>query len=432
LRRRVSTNLAWLLADGIIRLGVVFVVGVFVARHLGPERFGDLSFATAIVSIFIAISSIGLDPLLVRELVRRVDAHHALMGTTFWLRLLAGAIGSLASIGIACLLVPADLHLVALTAIASASVVARAFGVIDLWFQHAILSRHAVVARLASLVAASALRIMLVALDADVVWFAVAFSGEAVLTALGLVVVYAVNRGPSFSHGFRISEARRLLTEGWPGIGASLAVILYMRVDQVMLGTLSTASELGNYAVAVKLVEAANFLPVIVLASIMPVLVASHRDSGATYLLQLRRLHVAMLYGSAVFAVVMSTAGPALITFAFGDAYAPASDLIRVYAWSLIFVSMSTTTGKWLYIEGLVPFTFALQGIGAALNVGLNIALIPAYGGYGAAIATLLSYGAAAFVFLWLFKPLRPAAQLWVAALLFPVIAVAQRLKRGP
>ena len=138
-----------------------------------------------------------------------------------------------------------------------------------------------------------------------------------------------------------------------------------------------------------------------------------------------------MLYGSVVFALVMSTAGPALITFAFGAAYATASDLIRIYAWSFVFVSMSTTTGKWLYIEGLVPFTFVLQGIGAALNVGLNAALIPAYGAYGATVATLVSYGAAAFVFLWVFRPLRPAARMWVGALFTPALLTTRRFERG-
>jgi polysaccharide transporter, PST family len=429
-RRRVTANMTWLLADGIVRLAVVFVVGVFVARYLGPARFGDLSFATAIVSIFIAISSIGLDPLLVRELVRRIDSHASLMGTVFWLRLVAGAVGSLAAIGVAYVLVPEDLHLVALTVISSAAIVARAFGVIELWFQHAILSSRAVAARLASLAVASTVRIVLVVLEADLVWFAVAISVEALLTAFGLVVVYAISRGPSFVHAFRMNEAKRLLAEGWPGIGASLSVILYMRVDQVMLGMLSSAGELGNYAVSVKLIEAASFLPVLVLASIMPVLVASQRDSVATYSRQLGRLYIAMLYGSATIALVLSTLGPALILFAFGDAYATASAVIRVYAWSFVFVSMSTTTGKWLYIEGLVPYTFTIQGLGAALNMGLNLVLIPRYGGYGAAVATLVSYGASAFVFLWLFKPLRPAARLWVVSLLFPLITVVRRLER--
>ena len=68
--RKYFTNTSWLLAERIIRMGVLLFVGIYVARYLGPERYGLLSYSNSFVGIFTGIALLGLDGIVVRELVK--------------------------------------------------------------------------------------------------------------------------------------------------------------------------------------------------------------------------------------------------------------------------------------------------------------------------------------------------------------------------
>lgn len=68
--RRYFANTSWLFAEKILRMVVGLFVGVWVARYLGPERFGLLSYAQSFVGLFSAFATLGLDEIVVRELVK--------------------------------------------------------------------------------------------------------------------------------------------------------------------------------------------------------------------------------------------------------------------------------------------------------------------------------------------------------------------------
>ena len=67
--RKILVNMNWLFLDKVIQMGVAFFVGVWVIRYLGPERYGILSYALAFTALFGVLSKLGLEAILVRELV---------------------------------------------------------------------------------------------------------------------------------------------------------------------------------------------------------------------------------------------------------------------------------------------------------------------------------------------------------------------------
>ena len=93
-------NTSWLFAEKIIRMMVGLFIGIWVARYLGPEQFGLFSYAVSFVGLFIAISTLGLDTIVVRELVKNESNRDILLGTAFRLKLL-GAFGVIIVLGIA-------------------------------------------------------------------------------------------------------------------------------------------------------------------------------------------------------------------------------------------------------------------------------------------------------------------------------------------
>jgi O-antigen/teichoic acid export membrane protein len=83
---RYFANTSWLFGEKILRMIVGLFVGIWVARYLGPEQFGLLSYAQSFVGLFTAIATLGLDGIVVRELVKDPSRRDELIGTAFWLK----------------------------------------------------------------------------------------------------------------------------------------------------------------------------------------------------------------------------------------------------------------------------------------------------------------------------------------------------------
>ena len=90
--RRYFENTSWLIAEKITRLTVGLFVGIWIARYLGPEQFGTLSYAQAFVGLFGAISTLGLDGIVIEILVKDEDNRDLYLGTTFVLKLLSAIV----------------------------------------------------------------------------------------------------------------------------------------------------------------------------------------------------------------------------------------------------------------------------------------------------------------------------------------------------
>lgn len=83
-------NTGWLFADKILRMGLALVIGVWVARYLGPEQFGLYNYAISFAGLFTMFATLGLDSIVVRNIVRQPAEKDEILGTTFGLRLMGG------------------------------------------------------------------------------------------------------------------------------------------------------------------------------------------------------------------------------------------------------------------------------------------------------------------------------------------------------
>ena len=88
--QKTIANTGWLFADSILRMGVGMFVGVWIARYLGPQQFGVLSYAMAFVALFSAVATLGLDSIVIREVLRNPASANEIMGSAFILKLAGG------------------------------------------------------------------------------------------------------------------------------------------------------------------------------------------------------------------------------------------------------------------------------------------------------------------------------------------------------
>jgi O-antigen/teichoic acid export membrane protein len=406
------------MAEKILRMFMGLFVGIWVARYLGPEDFGLLSYAQSFVFLFVTISTLGLDGIVVRELVKNEAKRDVLIGTAFILKLI-GAVVILPVLGAAVQMTSNDtLTNLIVFAIAS-SAIFQSFNVIDFYFQAKVLSRYVTFANTICLGLSSAIKIILIVQEAPLIAFAWMFLFEAFVLALGLVWFYKKSQGLKvIQWRFDRGVAHQLLKDSWPLILSGALVSVYMKVDQVMINEMMGSYSVGQYAAAVKVSEAWYFIPMALCSSLFPALLNAKRQSEELYFARLQKLYTLMVWFGVVIAVPITFISSWLINFLYGDDYNIASEVLNVHIWAGIFAFLGMAFGKYLAAENLMKKSFYRTLAGACLNICLNLLLIPKYGISGAAYATLAAQFLANYLYDFFDAELRQQVKLKNRALL--------------
>lgn len=388
---RLVGNSSWLIGEQLLRFAIGLSVGVVVARYLGPQNFGTLNYALSIASLLAVVSGLGLEGLLIRELVRHPDQEETLLGTAFWLRFGIGSVVWATAVLISFWLLPQPDRTFWLVAIILGGFTFQSFGVIESYFAASVRARYTVLPKgIVALIFAAA-RLLLVFTHASLLWFALALATETIASAAALAIVYVKRSGRLTQWRFCRMTARSLFTNSWPFLLASIAVTIYTRTDQIILGSLSGSIQVGIFAAAVRLSELWYFVPVAILQSALPNLINARAYSPALYHDRLQLLYEAFLWLALAVAATMTVVGRDLIHALFGTQYRGAGAVLMVRVWSGVFVSYGIIKGRWELIENMQKVTLVCTGLGAAFNVAANLLLVPRYGAVGAAYSTIVA-----------------------------------------
>ncbi|OYD94719.1 O-unit flippase [Nostoc sp. 'Peltigera membranacea cyanobiont' 210A] len=396
--RAIVANTGWLFADRILRMGASLVVGVWVARYLGVKQYGLFNYALAFVALFSPIFTLGLDDVVVRHLVRQSSNKEEILGTTFWLKFLGGIASVLLAVGTMFFLGEHETLKIWLVAILGIAGVFRASDTIELWFQSQVQSKYTVIAKNTAFLLNTLIKIALILTKAPLLAFALVTLAEFAMSAIGLLIVYQVKGSSLWLWRWSMAAAKTLLKESLPLIFSGFAIMIFMRIDQVMLGQMIGDSEVGVYSAAVRISEIWYFIPGAIVSSVAPAIYAAKEKSESLYYQRIGQLLSLMTCISLAIALPMSFLSDKIIMVMFGSGYAEAGPILAVHIWTSLFVFMGLATSPWFIAEGLNNVSLGKTLFGAILNIILNLLLIPKYAGLGAAIATIISQAAAAFI----------------------------------
>lgn len=383
-------NTGWLLADRALRLGLGLIVGAWVARYLGPSQFGELSYVLAFVAFFQAISELGLNGIAIRDISLDRNASPAILGTVFRLRLITGFFCWLAAIGSMAFFRPGDLHTLALTAIVSGSLVFQAADTVDIWFQSQTQSRRTVVAKTISYLINSLFKVVLILSTAPLIYFAIAGLVEFTLSATALSVSYKMFPAP-FNWRWELELGKRLLKESWPYMLSGLAIIIYIRIDQIMLREMVGTKELGIFSAALPLSTTWYFIPMMIAQSAGPSIAKKKQSDLIGYDCAIDRLFSLMWWIMLPLCISIAFFSISIVKLLYGDQYNASASVLAVHVFSNIPVALGVMQSIWILNEKKNVLTLAKTIIGAVTNVGLNLILIPMYGALGAAMVTVIS-----------------------------------------
>lgn len=270
--QKILSNIGWQSLDKFFRMGIGIFVSVWVTRFLGPEKFGALSYAIAFSGIFSSLASLGLDGILIRELSEKNESRDNLLGTAFLLKLCGAFLAYSLIIILIFLIKSIDYNTIFLVGIIAFGLFFNSFDVIDLWFQSQLKYKFTFYARNTAFTISSILKIIMILLNAPLFYFAIITTIEVFFGAAGLIFVYKLTKNNLKNWAVSLVLAKKLMAESWPLIIAGFATFIYVKIDQVMLGTMLNNKEVGIYSAAIKFSEIWYFIPGAIYASVFPVL----------------------------------------------------------------------------------------------------------------------------------------------------------------
>jgi len=389
--KKYTSNTFWMMVEQAVRMLASVLIGIYVARYLGPEDFGTLSYAMAISAFIMAISRMGMDAILVRELVKNPGKELSFMGTAFWLMF---SMSLILYVGVLlyCLISDDSWDLKIYLLIITAGGLFSTFLIIDYFYQSRLQSKYPAITKTIAITLVSIFKLTLIFIKADLMWFVIAaFLDHFILAAL-LTRLFLKKQKQLFFCYFSTHHAKQMLQSAFPMILSAVAVLIYMRIDQIMIKSMLGVEQVGIYTAGIKIYEAWIAFPYVLTMSLLPALTALKKDdpTGQHYLLHFKQLFSAIFWISIVVAIFVTLISKQLISLTFGIKYLESVNIVNITMWTAVFTAIGSVSARYFNIEKMEKKIAIRTFMAAILNIILNFFLIPQYGIEGAAISTLI------------------------------------------
>lgn len=417
---KILDNIGWLFLDNILRMGIGLLVGVWIARYLGPQQFGQFNYAIALVGLFGSIAGLGLNGIVVRDIVQDPQSANVTLCTAFVLQAIAGLFAVMLVIFTIAMLKPDDDFTRYMVIILSVSLIFKATDSIKYWYEARVQSRNVVWIENGVFVLMAMFRVAMILTGCSLMTFVWLTLAETVFISIGLVMIYASSNGLAVLFQVSISRAKILMHDSWPLLLAAIAVTLYMRIDMVMLEGMASSREVGIYAAATRISEIWYFLPLAIVSSVFPSLVMKFKENKVLYISSLRQLYFSMFWLSIAGSACIFVFSESLVLILFGSEFSGAAQVLTVHLWSSVAVFLGVASSQYLITENLQKYSLYRTLAGVSVNVILNLVLIPDLGAVGAAVATLISYFVSVFSLVFFKKTRAHSVFLFTSPFYYP------------
>lgn len=422
---REIVNIAWLVGDRAFRVLGTFLIGLVIARIMGPEDFGGFSYAYTLITLLMLAVSLGLNGVVVKQVVDRPHDAGEILGTACLLQAAAAA-----AVVAVLALMPALTgwtgdHYARLALIMALGLLFRPSEPVRYWFESQVSAKYAVMADNAAFVVGAAMKLGSLWMWRSLTALAWATAAEMALSGIFLVLIYRRHAGHGVQWRLTGRTARTLLGAGWPLLLAGLSIALYTRIDQVILMALRGPVETGIFSAAARIGEMLYVLPTVVATTFFPRWQRLLQQSKRAHACAIATTMTWMVGSCALLSLAMLPLAPLVTHLLYGDGYATAAPALAIHIWTCVFVGMGVLGNQWYLSHGLQSRTLFCTVLGAATNIGLNFILVPAMGATGAAIASVAAQAVSAFLADAASPASRPLFRLKARVLLFPVFWIA-------
>lgn len=396
-------NGLWILLEKASRILSGILVGIFVLRFLGPAQYGTISYALSVVAIFTIISTLGLDSLVVRELVERKQDRDRILGTAFWLRFIGGICVVAIATFYSSLKDTPDRTMAVF--IVSISIVLQSLSVVDFYFQSEVKGKFTAMNQVFTLSLSACVKLLLIYIQAPLFWFIWMVVLEAFLTAVFQLYFYH-KQGLSIRYWrFSKMEAFELFKYTWPIILSAFVQMLYQKSNEILILRFTRSMDMvGLYSAAARLSEASYFIPVALTAAILPGLM-NNKDNRELQDKRLAQLCSLLFWMAVSMIVFIQFFGDWVVTTFYKNKFQDSVSVLKIHIWSLIPVFFGTVLGTRFLADNRQKVIIIYQLINFAFYLSFSFYFIPKYHGDGAALSIMLTYYVGFFVTIFTYRP---------------------------
>ena len=416
-KRKVLANVYWAVLGKVVRIVSELFVGILVARYLGPAQYGTMSYVISFVSLFSILATFGLDNIEIRELARNQVTKEVLIGTAFRLKLVLACI-TFVIIGGVVLAFETDRFTQIMIMVYAVSVIVNSIGVIRNYFTSIVLNEYVVKTEIFRTIVGMGIKLLLLLFRAPLAWFIIAVTFDSILVASGYLYSYASKVGRVSDWAYSGQVARYLLRHSFPLLLSGAAVLIYQRIDQVMIRHMIDSASVGYFSIAAKFTELIQFLPLVMSHTIAPLLIRARETNRETYHRKRQQFVDVIVWTALLLAVAVSLSSFWLVRLTYGAQYLKAVPVLQILAFKSVGMALQASSGQLIIIEHLQKWAVIRNLIGVVICVGMNLLLIPKFGIVGSAWATIITVvftGCLANVFI---PPYYPVLKIQLRALL--------------
>ena len=415
LKNSAIKNASWIIVCRVMQSLISLVIGMITARYLGPSNYGVISYVSSVVAFALPIIQLGLNQTLVKEFVQTPEREGKILGTALLINIFSAVMSMAGSIAFVAFVNAGEEETLIVCALYSLTLLFQATEMTQYWFQSKLLSKYPSVAMLVAYVLVALYKIYLLVSQKSVVWFALSHVLECFLISVILMVIYVRLGNQRLSLSWRLG--REMLSRSKYYIIPSLMVMIFQHTDRIMIKLMMGEAETGFYSAAITCIGISGFVFSAVIDSARPIILEAKQKNAESYEKKVTQLYSIITCISLAQSVVMTLLAKPLVLLLYGEAYGPTATILCVAVWYVTFSYYGSVRNVWILAEGKQKYLFTINVFGAVANVLLNLALIPLWGGVGAAVASLITQFFTNVIIGFIFKPIRHNNHLMIRSL---------------
>lgn len=389
IRNKVFQNATWIIACKIVQAVVNLVVTMLSARYLGPSGYGLINYAASIVAFIAPVMQLGLNNVLVQEIVNHPEKEGETLGTAL---VTCGINSFLCIFGVVSFVAVAnhgEKTTIIVCALYSILLVFQALELSQYWFQAKLKSKYTSIVMLIAYIITSIYKIVLLITGSSIYWFAVSQAIDYMIIAFVLLIIYKKKGEQRLS--FSWAATKRMLAKSRYYIIPNLMISVFSQTDRIMLKLMIGDEATGYYSAAVTCANITAFIFVAIVDSARPSIFESKKNNQAEFENKMIKLYSVIIYFSLLQSLVVSLFAPLIVRVLYGSAYYPSINALRLIVWYTTFSYLGVVRNVWVLAEEKQKYLWILNFAGATMNVLLNLLLIPVWGISGAAFASLVT-----------------------------------------
>lgn len=413
---KVLSNISWIVLGRIIYMALNFIVGLLSARYLGPSNYGLIGYAAAYTTFFSSFCSLGINSVIVKELIDNKDEQGKIVGTSIILKLMSSFLSLMIIMSITFIVDYNEPLTKIVIFIYSLHILFQTFETFTYWFQSKLQSKYSEITLTIAYVIMSIYKIILLITGKSVKWFAFANSIEFLVVAIILFFLYKKKGGQKLY--FSVEYGKNLLKISYHFIISGMMIAIYNSTDKFMLKQMLNESEVAFYTTAVTISSLSAFLLNAIIVSVNPPIMEAYKKDKKLFEKRCKQLYATVFYISVVVSILISIFASIIIEVLYGSNYLLAVGPLRVLTWYTAFSYLGVARDSWIVCEQKQKYLKHIYILCAICNVIVNYYLIPNFGAAGAAIASLITQIGTIVIVPLFIKELRPNVKLMIDGIL--------------